>query len=70
MSKYYFTFGQFTPLGDYVVVINGEYLEAREKMVSVFGTKWSSQYNEEQWSEFVKKYGEMTEIVFKESKNE
>lgn len=70
MSKYYFTFGTTTPLGDHVVVINGEYIEAREKMVSVFGTKWSSQYNEEQWAEFVKKYGEMTEIVFKESKNE
>ena len=43
MSKYYFTFGMTSPLGDHVVVINGEYLEAREKMVSVFGTKWSSQ---------------------------
>jgi hypothetical protein len=50
MEKYYFTFGCGMPFEGYaqVVYANG-YNEAREKMVSVYGTVWAFQYSEEDW---------------------
>lgn len=55
--KYYFTFGVSHPYGDYVVPVVGNYEEARRKMLSVFGTKWCSQYHEDDYDRLKEKYG-------------
>ena len=53
----YFTFGQnhFHPttgeaMKDYWIEVIGGGSEAREKIVSIFGAKWSMHYNEDDFS--------------------
>lgn len=53
LKNYYFTFGQnhIHPLTgesmkDYYIKLKGTYNSTREIMLSIFGLKWSMQYNE------------------------
>lgn len=56
--KFYFTFGyghadaNNEKLDDcYTVVEAADYGEARHKMVTVWGTVWAFQYDQDQWNE-------------------
>ena len=52
MEEWIFTFGWGEPLRGRCVRIKGTYDEAREKMCSVFGTKWAFQYSAEEWDKW------------------
>lgn len=47
--KWAFTFGVGHGLRNYYVVIEGTYDEAKDKMMELFGRKWSWQYPLEKW---------------------
>jgi hypothetical protein len=47
---YYFTFGGGHPLHGYCQPISGHnWLDTREVMVNIYGTRWAFQYTEEEW---------------------
>jgi len=54
---WFFTFGVGHPLGHNVVVVFGEYEEARAMMLEHFGSKWAFQYPMEELAEQQAKYG-------------
>lgn len=64
MKKWYFTFGMGMRLAEtgtslaysYVEVEAESYGEAREIMVSWYGTMWAFQYDEERGKEVIEKY--------------
>lgn len=53
--KWAFTFGVGHGLRHYYVVIEGTYDEAKDKMMELFGKKWSWQYPLDEWE--AKNYG-------------
>lgn len=55
-EKWYFTFGVNHIFSKRYVVIDGSYVEAREKMFNVFGGKWSMQYSFEEFEPQIEKY--------------
>ena len=62
MKKWYFSFGIGQVMHNYVVVIGGEFCEAREKMIEVFGNKWCAQYSEQEWEEYERRWGSLKRI--------
>ena len=66
-----FTFGADQPNAGKYVRIFGTYGEAREKMFAKYGKKWSFQYSEEEWSEWIdeaKEAGVPVEVLMEEIK--
>ena len=49
-----FTFGSGQRYAGKYVKVYGTWGEAREKMVSKFGTEWGFQYSEEEWENWKK----------------
>lgn len=47
--RWVFTFGCGQPNAGHYVVIEGEFLEARRKMMERYGREWSMQYSEKEW---------------------
>lgn len=47
-----FTFGQNHAYPGRCVRIEGDYKEARQKMVDYFGYHWAFQYSEKEWKDF------------------
>ena len=54
MSEYIFTFGCGHLNEGKCVRVQGDYAEAREKMVDKYGLKWAFQYPAEEWDEWKK----------------
>ena len=55
-KNWIFTFGYGQPNAGHYVKIFGTIGEAREEMMSRFGTKWAFQYSEEEWNEYVEEF--------------
>lgn len=49
MTKYYFTFGSGQENENCFTVIEGSWADSRNKMLNMYGFKWSHQYSEEEW---------------------
>lgn len=47
---YIFTFGQGQQNAGHYVRIEGDYAEARQKMIDMYGFNWGFQYSEYEWS--------------------
>lgn len=47
--RWVFTFGCGQPNAGHYVVIEGEFFEARRKMMERYGRQWSMQYSEREW---------------------
>ena len=54
MAEYIFTFGYGQPNAGKCVRIQGEWEEARQKMVDKYGTEWAFQYPAEKWDAWKK----------------
>ena len=54
MSEYIFTFGYGHPNEGCCVRIEGDYGEARQKMVDKYGLQWAFQYPAEEWDAWKK----------------
>jgi hypothetical protein len=65
--KWYFTFGHgHEHFGKYII-IEGEFNEARKRMFSMFGSKWSMQYDEVKGKEIVEKWDLKSYLKAKEN---
>ena len=63
MEKYYFTFLMSdTAHCRCYHVEEGNYEEARHKMVQLYGTNWAFQYSEEEWKISKKQYKRIADI--------
>jgi len=52
MEKHIFTFGSGQPMAGHYQEIHAESPEqARDRMISLYGNKWSFQYTDQQWEE-------------------
>lgn len=49
MNEWIFTFCYGGKLGGHCVRVQGDYGQAREKMVAEYGTEWAFQYSAEEW---------------------
>ena len=47
-----FTFGYGQQHEGKYVVVHGEFLEARKKMIEKYGKEWAFQYSEGEWNEW------------------
>lgn len=47
-ERYVFTFGCGQPNANHYVVLEGNYMETRDRMFELFGNKWSMQYESEE----------------------
>ena len=64
MEKYYFTFLMSDKQHNRCYhVEEGNYEEARKKMVAKFGTHWGFQYNENEWKISKQRYENMATII-------
>jgi len=54
--KWYFTFGHGQEHFGKYIIIEGEFNEARDKMFSMFGPKWSMQYDEVKGKEVIERW--------------
>ena len=54
MSEYIFTFGYGQIRQGKCVRVQGDYKEARRKMVERYGTTWAFQYPAEEWDQWKK----------------
>lgn len=63
MEKYYFTFLMSDgPRRKCYHVEEGNYVEARNKMIQRYGTHWAFQYSEEEWNISKKQYERISDI--------
>ena len=63
MEKYYFTFLTSDKLHRKCYhVEEGSYVEARNKMITKYGTNWAFQYNEEEWKISKQRYEYISDI--------
>ena len=73
-NEWVFTFGNGQyPLAHMCVKIQGDYGEARQKMIDTFGTKWGFQYSVEEWEKMQndpsRQYPLETEITWSDAVN-
>ena len=63
MEKYYFTFLMSDkPRRKCYHVEEGNFIEARNKMIAKYGTNWAFQYSEEEWKISKKQYERICDI--------
>lgn len=58
MEEYIFTFGSNHPYEGKCTRVQGDYEEARKKMIGKFGTHWAFQYSADEWEEVKKRLTE------------
>lgn len=68
MKTYIFTFGSGQKnAGHFVRVEAEDFMSARRKMISVFGSEWAFQYTKEEWDKWCDKVRSMGGEVFLET---